>query len=537
VKRKYPVHHKNNSIKKYMYVYIMIVVIPLIVIAVTVSQTSFRMISSQVEYSVGNILEQTSAFLDYRVNEIQNLSISVATGSTLQTALNRPLEDYDILQQIKDERELFRIFRSYENYFSLFRIRLFIEPGRLYSNEGIRIFPIDSVKDEYIGEYIKKIQDIPGQSLWTYPYKQKYVGDTERIIVSYIKAIHDIRGRNGFLGVLVIDLLLDDIEKILEMSKIHNDSIVLLSNADLLEASVYPQEKAIAEYIENLDTIRFNSKDKVVIENKVYYAFTNRLKSTNWLIVSLISSDSITQHGSRLNLYIWVLIFILIVVSVTSTIYLSNANSWRIEKKILQTELRALREQINPHFLYNTLDLMNWMAVKEKAFAISDLAKTLCTFYKKSLGNGEEFVTVANEIEHIRTYTEIQNIRFDNRITLRVHVPEDMFDLQIPRLTMQPIVENSIKHGLLEKEDHDGLITITGEMEGDMAYIYITDNGIGIPSDKLKNFDFDKKKEGYGLYNINMRLMLEYGDDCGIRIKSKSGEGTTVTIVLKKLKM
>lgn len=198
--------------------------------------------------------------------------------------------------------------------------------------------------------------------------------------------------------------------------------------------------------------------------------------------------------------------------------------------KFEKMEMELLQSQINPHFLYNTLDLIKSLATLNDTETIRNVVGSLAKFYKLSLHNGKNIVTIKDELDHIINYVNIQNTRFDNAIKLIIDIPPDIEQLSIPKLTFQPIVENAIYHGIFMKKSHSGTIHITAKLLSDYCQIIIADDGIGIPADKLTNLTLKDASESFGLYNINRRLQILYGSSYGINISSKEGEYTEVII-------
>jgi two-component system sensor histidine kinase YesM len=198
-------------------------------------------------------------------------------------------------------------------------------------------------------------------------------------------------------------------------------------------------------------------------------------------------------------------------------------------------ELMALQAQINPHFLYNTLDLINWMALKyNNATDISEVVQSLSKFYKLSLSQGRDIVSLLDEIEHVKAYLEIQNRRFGGVITLTIHTDPELLMCQITKLSLQPIVENAIIHGLLSKENKKGIIKIDAIKIEKKAFVTVWDNGRGIPKEMLRNLlvHNPNEKKGYGLANVDERIKLYFGSEFGLKIESREGEYTSVSIIL-----
>lgn len=217
-----------------------------------------------------------------------------------------------------------------------------------------------------------------------------------------------------------------------------------------------------------------------------------------------------------------------------STIGDSIEEKYRLGKEIKTLELRALQAQINPHFLYNTLDLINWMSVKHAAPEIGEVARALSRFYKLSLSKGEDTVTIRSELAHVQAYAQIQNMRFEDGMRLNMDVPEGLLDHPILKIVLQPLVENAIIHGILEKDGETGTILIRGEQIADLIVLYVKDDGVGMSEETIVRILSGEtpasRESGYGLKNINERLRIHYGEKYGLSFDSAPGTGTTVIV-------
>lgn len=202
-----------------------------------------------------------------------------------------------------------------------------------------------------------------------------------------------------------------------------------------------------------------------------------------------------------------------------------------------QMETAALRAQIDPHFLYNTLDMIRWMSLNNKQEEVETAIRTLSRFYRLTTNKGNQWIQVRNELEHVELYVQLMNMRFGGKIDFLIDVPEEMMDMWIPSLIFQPVVENSIAHGILEKEVQEGSITICGWMEEDAIYFQIGDDGIGMSKEQAEAIMSGEKKQksGIGVYNTARRIRLLYGDEkAGIKVQSSEMEGTEIEFCLPK---
>ncbi|RBW70777.1 cache domain-containing sensor histidine kinase [Bacillus taeanensis] len=203
-----------------------------------------------------------------------------------------------------------------------------------------------------------------------------------------------------------------------------------------------------------------------------------------------------------------------------------TAQLYEAQLKEKEAELLALQSHINPHFLYNTLNSIFWMAEKAKAKPISQMALSLSQLFKLTLNNGDPITAVRNEIEQVKSYLQIQNIRFDNKIEYSINIDPSILDKKIIKLLLQPIVENAVQHGL-EPKKGQGKIVIRGVKKEKMMVFEIIDNGIGFNREEII-----KKDQGYALKNIHERIKLHYGSEYGLSIESEVNKGTKVVLTV-----
>ena len=196
-------------------------------------------------------------------------------------------------------------------------------------------------------------------------------------------------------------------------------------------------------------------------------------------------------------------------------------------------ELKALTAQINPHFLYNSLSIINWMAIKSGQKEISKVTLDLSTFYRTALSKGEDMVTVENCIRNIEAYLSIQLVMHDNDFTVEWKIDPQVKAEKVPKLILQPVVENALEHGLDVKEEGDKILQLSFLDAGDAVLLRVEDNGMGMEQSMAESL-VTYQAEGYGLKNVNDRICLLYGEEYKIRITSSVGKGTVVEMRIPK---
>lgn len=216
----------------------------------------------------------------------------------------------------------------------------------------------------------------------------------------------------------------------------------------------------------------------------------------------------------------------------------------RVEEINLRAaELRLLQEQINPHFLYNTLDNIIWLAESGEDEEVVKMVSSLSSFFRTTLSKGRDYITVAEEREHIESYLSIQKFRYRDILSYDIDFDDEILDNSILKLTLQPIVENALYHGIKNKRGM-GHIQIDGRTAGDNIEFIVSDNGIGMKEEEVEHLrnvisglvSDDRSGGGFGLFNVNQRLELNYGREYGLNIESTYNVGTTITVKIPAVK-
>lgn len=380
------------------------------------------------------------------------------------------------------------------------------------------------------------------------------------------------------------------IQPILLQDLPYNNSVIYITNSrNEIVASTNKTISGTYYIPYNEITTRIPSStqlEKLQFAGENVYCGYKSIPDTDWIMVSAVPESNLTSEGQRLVqnflfLYAFVLIVCVLISqglsgSVTRRIsavakkmqqvrssslplpmedpdgtdeicslidsynYMSSELNRLINEQqqtaneLRQSEFRALQAQINPHFLYNTLDMINWMARSGETTQVSEAVSLLSRFYRITLSGGSSFITVSEELEHVSLYVQLQNMRFNGKIHFFVDVPDEMLDYQMPKLIFQPIVENSILHGILEKNVKEGNIVIMGWMEADTLVFVISDDGVGIPPEKLASILIGNGTSTHGsniaVSNTHKRIQLCYGSRYGLHYRSTVGSETEVEI-------
>lgn len=207
----------------------------------------------------------------------------------------------------------------------------------------------------------------------------------------------------------------------------------------------------------------------------------------------------------------------------------------REQENLKRSELRTLQAQITPHFLYNTLDAIVWLAQTGRVPEVIQVTKAMSRFFRISLSQGRDWISIEQEVSHIEGYLTIQKVRYRDILDYEINVDPALYPFQILKLTIQPLVENAIYHGVKHRRE-GGKVTVEGKREGDTLLVRVTDNGAGMTPERLQTvrdmldekIPLEDDGSGFGLYNVNKRIKLYYGLSDGLRLES-DGTGTCVS--------
>ncbi|MFT3983307.1 MAG: sensor histidine kinase [Lachnospiraceae bacterium] len=407
--------------------------------------------------------------------------------------------------------------------------------------------------------------------------------------LAYIKKFSHIATGETVSAYIAVYFSQDSLTEILHQNMTTPNSVSYLVNSR--NSIVSTTDSALSgTYFQNYDSILKTAPDKndfvtkEILGERLYLGY-RPVSGTDWYLVSVIPVNSVFSEANGLFrrnvvLYAFVLIF-----GTTTALFLSNSivkrisyvistmssaregvphpingqieadeigqlittynymvsqlnnlmqEQTRIANELKVSEFKALQAQINPHFLYNMLDMINWLSKDGKQNEVSEAVQALSKYYKLTLNKGNIITTISEELDHVSLYVKLQNMRYEDKIRFIIDIPDEILDYEIPKLILQPIVENAILHGIFEKENKEGIIVIASWMEGQNIQFTISDNGNGIPPDKLPAILTGEGKSTTGsniaIYNTHLRLKLLYGDNFGLHYESVLGKGTDVTI-------
>jgi len=419
----------------------------------------------------------------------------------------------------------------------------------------------------------------------TSSHVQNVISGERPWVITLSRGIRNYTGEGDSDGVVFIDLNYSAISELCTQNSVGTKGYVFILDQDG-NIVYHPQQQQLYNELqtENISLI-MNAKTDVVTAGKgddeKIYALSHS-ETTGWTIVGCMNMSELLKN-SRKARSIYVLVALVISSEIARNITFPiqklrdsmkrvqkgdfsaaeievysdneigsltrsfNVMTHKIQDLMAQNiqeqeqkrkiELKALQSQINPHFLYNTLDSIIWMAEGKKNEEVVLMTASLARLLRQSISIENELVTIGQEVEYVRSYLTIQKMRYKDKLEFEINVDPRITHAKIIRLVLQPIVENAIYHGLKYKESK-GMLKVHGYELGERIIIDITDDGVGMDEETLKHI-YDKHKVNYhsngvGVYNVQQRLVLYYGKEYGIIYHSEKGKGTTATVVIPK---
>jgi two-component system sensor histidine kinase YesM len=571
---------------KLLVTFILLVFIPIGFIYIIYNNVMKSIITTKYSESAKQSVYEAGNNIDFIIDSIADLSDMVVT--------NR-----DFIENLKDSsleshEELNNILRNFSTTNEQVDSISLIAKGKIYDVGTIKTYVQE-------GRDIRNINKTHGELVWidTIPVKVKILsGEITKNNFSLGRKVIDLNSLTD-MGTIFIDVdetILEDSYKNLiteENSELFicnsGGQIISHSNKEMIGKNIKDKNYAVEVLSSDKDVGSIEFKDDEVEKVCIYYNIT----LPNWKIVKIVSKEYLYKEITNMQRYIFIGGTIYVIITILICLFFSSqisrpmvsmkdmmkkaedgdlgarinvdridelgelGNSFnnmigkmsevvdklveeeRIKKEL---ELETLHAQINPHFLYNTLNTIKWMAKIQGDKSVSNAVTSLIKLLRVSINLGKEMITLEDEIEYVKNYINIQNLRFNEKVNIVYNIDEGCFKCTIPKLILQPIVENSLIYGIREDEEDDPLnISINAYIDGEKLIILVKDNGPGISNEDIEKI-FSKEKDvnkfsKVGLNNVNQRIKLHCGEEYGINIGNRSKLGTCVKVEVPRIIM
>ena len=571
----------NRSIRNSIFIYFTITsLIAVLLIVISIYSRLSSQLSDTVKRENISLVNRVGSSMEVYLRNIMKLSDTIYYGIIKNVNLSE--------ESINEEMTL--LYNN--NKDQVLNIALISKEG-----EPISVVPaarfrknFDVGEEEWFVNALNKTENIH----FTRPHVQKLFekgNNGYKWVISMSRAVEITNGGSTEQAILLIDMVYQGLDSVLDEVSLGNGGYIYLIDSTgeiiwhpkfelIASGRVKENNLVAATYSDGSIEEEFNNTARTVVIKTVGY--------TGWKLVGVIKGTGISLNTIKTRLFIVFVIFLIVFIVVFINSYISfrvtdpireleksvkkleegnldadiyMGGSYEIQhlgksvqdmkyriKGLMQdivteheekrkSEFDSLQAQINPHFLYNTLDIIVWQIENEKQSEAVHTVTALARFFRLSLGKGKNIVTVKAEIEHVKNYLMIQHMRFKNKFDYEFEIEEDVLELSSLKLMLQPLVENAIYHGM-EFMDGDGLIKIRAWREADELYLSVTDNGLGMTEDKVslvlegKSNSGNGRGSGIGVKNVNERIKLYFGEDYGLKIDSEPDVGTTIIIHL-----
>ncbi len=606
--------------------FLMISILPTILIGILVNFTVNQIISKQVNENTLQLIGKTNKSLESYVSEIQNITYYISFHPLVQDFLReQPSLHQETEQQLYEIKKFLRGFTTL--HAEIAGILIVNARNQYLSNEIVPKYANDLTEETW---YHQAIANRGIFELIGHPKGRNivsYIAYTDDEVVTVVRAILDPATQET-LGVVLIDLKLRVIAETLKDTRLGQSGFLML--IDEKGEQVYAPNNPITEQIQATWFLQDTQGDfnKRIGNQEVQFIY-RKSNFTNWSVVGVFAKSESVAEVREIRFYLVSFIFLVIFLGVTASYFLSHSLSRPIlrltqfmsrveagdlhirsiddrtdeigmlsrgfnqmlthigklivlvktkERQKRESELRILHANIKPHFLYNTLDTIQWLAKKKGATEVSSLVDALSTFFRIGLSKGKEIIPFEDEIEHVRSYLKIQQTRYSYKLQHDIFMSPLLKSCFVIKLILQPIVENAIYHGIKERRGV-GHIQIIADIIDQQLVIQVMDDGVGMNEDQLESLyqrlrrvaqEFTPNQtddlhrdptsteygsalesalepayesphssehasvygsSGYGLINVQARLLYSFGEPYGLTIKSIPHGGTTVTII------
>ena len=575
---------KFSSIQSVIFATVAVLVLSAVVIVTGVSMkfTNTSIFENSSEYT-HTIIQQMNQNIDSYIDYMENIAYLISS--------NEDVQDYLFDEKIDNEgryRILNQLQTILDSRSDIRNVGIISKNGRMLINDGSK--SVNQDLDLNTQEWYATALEKPNGPILTSSHVQHIISGERPWVITLSRGIRDRSGSGEKEGVFFIDLNYSAISELCDQSTVGTKGYAFILDAKG-NIVYHPQQQQLYNELqtENISLIMDTDEDTVLTgtgnDGKLYSI--SRSENTGWTVVDCTNvKELLSKSRQAQSVYVLTAIILVIVAllfsrfmarSITlpiqklrdsmkkvqegdfsvSDVVVDSKNeigsltksfdvmTHRIHELMEQnvheqeekrkSELKALQSQINPHFLYNTLDSIIWMAEGKKNEEVVLMTASLARLLRQSISNEDEVVPIANEVEYARGYLTIQKMRYKDKLEFQIEVDSSILYIPLIKLVLQPIIENAIYHGLKYKESK-GLLIVKGFMKDGNAVLQVIDDGVGMDEETLAHI-YDKHKVNYhsngvGVYNVQKRLKLYYGEDYGITYTSELGKGTTATITI-----
>ncbi|NOV00724.1 sensor histidine kinase [Paenibacillus planticolens] len=566
-----------NSIHNQILFFILLfLIIPLFISTFWIDKPLERVIENKIGNATSEALYQIDFNLELLLQDMLKSAVDISTNPNITSLLKHPdsVTYYEKLR-ITDNA----MNKLYTSYFSESYVTLLDMHGNWVSNKIVQ----QDLYNEYIqSAWYKEMLKEPFGISWMVNDSRNYIYYDKSQIVTLIKTITDVQ-TNQNIGIELFSVNESDLRKYI--SKLDGNVMIMDHQGKIISSSVKEGMDKIEVLPGDISGVWNSSKGQLIVDkdHKKWIASFDTIGLTGWKLIQFIPYDTVFKEIfvlRRTNMFtvgVIVAVFMLLAFSISnrvskpikllnkrmkeiekndfnSSLALSGPNEiatlidtynhmarqirdllQRLKDEYVQKEemrFRALQAQINPHFILNTLNNIKWMAYIRNDREVGEMLSSLGSIMEASIGRGETLISLKEEMDYVQHYITLMKLRYNDKLTVEFHIPEPLMKQEAIKFMLQPIIENSILHGIEQMEGR-GVIAIKAVAEQDQMILTVTDNGSGIRPDKIDEINHcllqgqgQAPSRSIGIMNVHERIRLQYGEGYGLHIQSKANETT-----------
>ncbi|RSK09041.1 Sensor histidine kinase YehU [Streptococcus oralis] len=559
---------KRSSLLVRMVISIFLVfLILLAVVGTFYYQSSSSAIEATIEGNSQTTISQTSHFIQSYIKKLETTSTSLTQQADVLAYAENPSQD-----KVKEIRDLFLTILKADQ--DLKTVVLVTKSGQVISTDDS--VQMKTSSDMMAEDWYQKAIHQGAKPVLTPARKSD-----SQWVISVTQELVDTKGAN--LGVLRLDISYETLEAYLNQLQLGQQGFAFIINEN--HEFVYHPKRTVYSSASEMEAMKpyIETGQGYTLDHQSYVS-QEQIAGTDWTVIGVSSLEKLDQVRSQLmwtllgasalsllaclclvwfSLKRWIAPLkdlretMLEIASGTQNLRAKEAGAYELrevtrqfnamldqidqlmadvrrqEEATRQYELQALSSQINPHFLYNTLDTIIWMAEFQDSQRVVQVTKSLATYFRLALNQGKDLISLSDEINHVRQYLFIQKQRYGDKLEYEIDEDPAFGNLVLPKLVLQPLVENALYHGIKEKEGQ-GHIKLSVQKKDSGLVIRIEDDGVGFQNTG-DNSQSNLKRGGVGLQNVDQRLKLHFGENYQMKIDSAPSKGTTVEIYINKI--
>ncbi|CAH1200179.1 hypothetical protein PAECIP111891_01526 [Paenibacillus allorhizoplanae] len=577
------VYYNINLRTKLVISYLILIIIPVMVLVYFSYITIHKSVVEQTGKAYLETLKQAEKNIAFGIETAYNIADLTQSNYDIQLILRTVSERALTSGEVIDFFNLLN--KNVSNYVgksNVLKVSYFMKGNPTFVSASPNFFGIDQLQLE---AGLQPLLEGKIKEKWFYASDVEHLSIVQGDEVLFIKEIKDINRFQHVLGYVMVELDAKFIWSILNDIRLPDGAETLVMSPNKRIGST--QLLAGGSGVSDLFLKSLPEEEEGIVsfgpEERTNYAVFSKAKGLDWQIALLMTETHLGMNSRWIQNFMLALAGVVSIIAIITALIISGSITKRLKKLVklikhaekgsfetednirgndeyarlqrsfnkMSTRIKALIEevyqaqiskqdaemkllyaQINPHFLYNTLDIIQWSALRIDAKEIAELTESLAKFLRLSLNEGKEHISVAEEVMEVSKYMQIINYRYRGAIQFITNVEEGLEEKIMIKMILQPLVENAVIHGIRPKKGKAGTIVVRAYREDAYMYLEVIDDGVGIPTERLQQL-FETETRGYGVKNVHQRIQVYYGMECGLQFYSEPGMGCRAVAKLK----